>query len=128
MNTMVVMRPARTSVALLASGRRGRTKSMVTSVAAELKVLAMEDMIAAKKPAITMPTSPTGSRSKISVGYTRSGLSSCGYSRMAAVPGSTITYSTGSFSRPANSAPQRPWFSSFADSTRWTMNWLVHQK
>ena len=40
MKIMVAMRPARISVALSALGRRGLTKSVVTSVAAELKVRA----------------------------------------------------------------------------------------
>ena len=55
MKIMVAMRPARISLALSALGRRGLTKSIVTSVVAELKVLAIDDMIAAKNPTMTAP-------------------------------------------------------------------------
>ncbi len=102
--------------------------SIVSKVDAEFRVEATEAIVAAMKLAMTSPMTPAGSRWKISVGYTeiRRGPGADS-SRMAQVPGSTIRNSTGSFSSPASSTPRRPFSTSCADSTRWTMNWFVHQ-
>ena len=56
-----------------------------------------------------------------------SGRASLGNSNSAQVPGKTMKNNTGSFSSPANRAPQRAWSMFLADSTLCTIDWLVHQ-
>ena len=84
-------------------------------------MLATAVIVAATKPAMSRPTRLRGTTVTIRVGYTRSACGMCGRKMRAHVPGNTIRKSTGSFSRPANNAPVRPWSRSLADKIRWTM-------
>ena len=100
----------RTRVRLVyVSGRNVLTKSIVTTVEAELRIESTVEVMAAIIAASMSPRIPIGKRSKTSVGKTiRSGFWMFGYSTMAKVPGKINKNRNDSFTKPAKREPHRP--------------------
>ncbi len=71
-------RPIVTSARSDVLGRIGRTKSIVTIVEAEFRIESTVEVIAATSAARISPRTPTGRRSKASVGKARSGVGRSG--------------------------------------------------
>src|SRR5580765_1833071 len=104
-------------------------------VDAELNTELIAPINAASKAAIINPTSPVGSNRTTISGYAMSPLvtfppttlNNFGYSPKAIIPGSTSTNTGNTFKNPAKIVPALACPSSFADSTRCTITWSVHQ-
>ena len=124
MATAVTTRPMTSRVRVEVRGRRGRTKSMVTSDAAALRALSRLDMMAATSAVRMSPLNPAGSSSKASAGNTRSGLSRSGKSWIAIIPGMIMRKTLGSLRSPPKSAPRRASSRLRAASIRCTKYWF----
>ena len=101
----IEIRPTLAASSSLMLGRRGFTKSRVMSAEALLRVESMLLMMAAMRPAMTRPTTPTGRSWVTRVGNTWSPWGMSGKTRRAARPGRTMIKRTGSLSSPPRSAP-----------------------
>ena len=96
----------------------------------------MPPINAASSAAIINPTSPFGSRLMMSVGNAMSpfvtwpaalNVNRSRYSAYAMSPGITSRNTGRIFRKPAKIVPALAWPSSFAESTRCTITWSVHQ-